>query len=345
MIDLDNLNLGNNKPSTSTGASNVGGEMGLVFVGSQKTQATKPAASVSLPDLYRAKKKLIYLLDRSGSMNCQVAGTDQVKYFIWSPEKMAEIKAAVQTACDTIKAWAAAEAKFMLTCDYTVFDGITASSPYDAKLEQLEGLEDMELKKRILHLGLNRAFLVPYDYTAFASGHSLDTRLALVQKMAEKMVRERKAQFPDSDTQVIAFDDKATLLPASSTEQLIQAIQTLVVGGSTSILRAIKLAMDACNRAPSQVKMHHFVLVTDGEDYDTMNIDKFVPAMVEMGVVLDWIFIANPGDTASRDVATMAIKAAVDATGGTFTIVTSADEFETKFVEASNRKLLPAAKG
>jgi hypothetical protein len=277
-------------------------------------------------------------------MNCQVAGASQVRLFVWSKEKMEEIALAIAGAVDTVSAWAAAEAKYALTCDDSVFDNIEAPSPDDLKVAQLDGLEDLELKKRILQLDLNRTFGVPYDYEAFQSGRRLDTRLALVQKMADRMVRERKEKFPDSDTQVIAFDNEATLLPSGTTEQLIKAIQELQVGGSTSILRALKLAMDTCNHVPSPVKLHHFVLVTDGEDYDTMNIDKFVPAMKEMGVVLDWIFIANPGDTASRDAATMAIKAAVDATGGTFTIVTTADEFETKFVEASTRLLLPAAK-
>lgn len=342
MIDLDNLGNTPNKPQTNI--SNAGGELGLVFVGSQKSEPAKPAVSVSLPELYSAKKKLIYLIDRSGSMNSQVAGVDQVKYFNWSSDVMDHIRASIEGAVKSVNAWADAEEKFERTGDDTVFDDLTAPDSDEVKLAELAELDGLELKKKILQLGLNKALGIVYTYDALMNRHKLDSRLGLVQEMAERMITERKSQFPDSDTQVIAFDDKAELLPARTTQELIRAVQGLQVGGSTSILRAIKLAMSTCNRKPSEVKLHHFVLVTDGEDYDTVRITEFIPAMLEMGVVLDWIFIANPGDDASRDVATAAIKAAVDATGGTFTVVTTAPEFETKFVEASKRKLLPPAK-
>ena len=83
--------------------------------------------------------------------------------------------------------------------------------------------------------------------------------------------------------------------------------------------------------------MHHFILVSDGEDYQCDHaLPGWIPTLKTSGVVLDYIHI---GDCYQND----GILQTCKATGGQCVTVNSERELEDKFVEAVSRKCLPPA--
>ncbi len=340
-------NIGAKKSKAPKVQASEGGELGLVL--SSKSVAAKPAESQSLDKIYQELQKLIYLIDHSGSMNEQVAGSAQVEYFIWSNETMAEITSRVKAASEKLAAWDTAITTFEKQVadgqdgDDELFLDLVPVEAVDKLWAQCDGLEDNELKVKVLQLGLNKVLYIPYNWSVNLGRGRLDSKLEMVKKMASKMIRDREAQFKGADTMVIQFDDNAQKLPSFDAESLVKAIEGMSPAGGTNIKRAVESAMTECRRRPSQVNLHHIVLVTDGEDWSGTHLPELIPSMKKLGVVLDFIYIANPGDTFESSPNIAAIKQVCDATGGTCTIVTSAAEFETKFVEASQRKCLPPA--
>jgi Mg-chelatase subunit ChlD len=340
-------NIGAKKSKAPKVQAAEGGELGLVLA--SKSAGVKPAESQSLDKIYQELQKLIYLIDHSGSMNEQVAGSAHVEYFLWSAETMAEIASIVAAAVKKLADWKSAIEKFEQQVaegkdgDDDLFIDLVPIDAVDKLWAQCDGFEGEDLKVKVLQLGLNKVLYLPYNWSKNMGRGRLDSKLEMVKKLASKMVRDREAQFKGADTMVIQFADGASKLPSFDAESLVKAIEGMSPAGGTDIKGAVKTAMTECRRRPSAVNLHHIVLVTDGEDWSSTQLPELIPEMKSLGVVLDFIYIANPGDTFESSPSIAAIKQVCDTTGGTCTIVTSASEFETKFVEASQRKCLPPA--
>jgi len=93
--------------------------------------------------------------------------------------------------------------------------------------------------------------------------------------------------------------------------------------------------LDVCRKKPSPVGVHHFIIVSDGEDGSSNVIGSWVPSLKASGVVLDYIHIGC-------EYANKGLKKACEALGGIFVTVNSERDFESKFIEVVHRKMLPA---
>lgn len=359
-INLDNL-FGNNDPKPNKAAepeqkpvAQVTGDLGLVFVGASKggkkgTGPVAPPSNRSMATIYQESQKLIYLIDKSGSMQGALAGSQQVAHFLWTEEVLKRIADAVteallrREAAEVVAEWQSDPDNIEEPSADTKSkaEEYTYTHEGDGKWAQLEGLEGEELKTTLLRLNLQTSIYLPKDHSNPNVNHELTTKIGLVKSMAKKMVHQRHEKYPDASIEAVAFNSEPHALAAGTTAQLETSIGQIDCTGGTNITGAVQFAMAICKRRPSDVNLHHFVLVTDGEDWGATQLIDLIPDMKTLGVVLDFIFIAQPGDTVESQEGAKAIKVVCDALGGTFTIVTTAEEFETKFVEASVRALLP----
>jgi len=187
------------------------------------------------------------------------------------------------------------------------------------------------------------------DPLALIAGHEEPIRIDLVKRLAKQELENRFKKYPNSKISVIPFGDRPVVLfDDGDPKDLWSALDRLKTcfsldgtyeqstGGGTNILGAIRKAIDVCRAKPSPVGLHHFIIVSDGEDYHANNtIGSWVPALKASGVVMDYIHV---GCESAND----GLKAACLALGGEFVTVNSERDFETQFKLAVARLMLPA---
>jgi hypothetical protein len=160
--------------------------------------------------------------------------------------------------------------------------------------------------------------------------------------MAKEMIEGRRKKYPKAVIELVVFNDDAEVTRHNgTTEALCAIVDKIHTSGCTDIYRAVVKAMHLVAKQPSEVNLNHLVLVTDGEDGSATLLVELIPNMKGLGIVLDFIYMAQPGATFNQEGAIQAIKQVCDATGGTCEIVTTKEEFKAKFVLASTRALLP----
>jgi hypothetical protein len=293
----------------------------------------------SASDMYERYGKLVYLFDNSGSMGQSMAMSDTPSMYVWNDELLAQFRKAMK--------------------DY-IRDHQQETEEFRAELEDDEyGTEplfdsipddDEELKKLIIQVGLADEFQIKIPKKSAYSFHGQQmTKLSAVKKAARGFVEKRFERFPDANVMVFAFDDSAHVFSrGANKEDVLQGVENLDGnGGNTQIVPAVGTVINEFRRRPSQVRAHHVVLVTDGYDnYSGLMTEKLGP-LQELGIVLDFIFVKGQNDVEDD----RAYKAKIDAiklvcekTGGEYTEVSTVEDFEKKFLQFSNRPLLPAAR-
>lgn len=347
-INLDTL--GSKKPvdyktpaEGTTGPTSLNSsEMGLVL---SSTAVKPPPASNSVAEMYHKLKRLIYLVDVSDSTADIMAGVDAIEMYEWRSDWEAQVKIHIDDAAKKVTEYEDAIAAATSGDDDDDPDGIPSSpdvvgivpvSPMLSALAQLAGLEGDELKGQLVATGLAKNY-IPRNYGKVDNEL---TKLGLMKKMTKRVVTERLDKMPDSDVVCATFNHSVQFLPGNTKESLIKNVAAIERGGGTNICFAMQTMIDFVRASPARVKMNHIVLVTDGEDYFAKNLPDLIPALVEVGIVLDFIYVMQPFDHSTREIAAK-IKEVCDATGGQYKEVQSAAEFETVFLDRANRLCLP----
>lgn len=219
--------------------------------------------------------------------------------------------------------------------------------------------DDERLKDYIVESGLWR-----YLGIDTVPGYTIKRRIDLTATSAKNFIEKRFEKFPDADVVALAFDNQVYVLGAPpenqllvrklNKEELMAAIDTLQekCGGGTNILRAVQTAMQILTKAPSPMNLHHLILVTDAEDGSGQEIyNSILPEMKQKGVTLDFLHLTdvffNPRKSRYQawgggEANSVYLQRTCEATGGEYTQVRTTKDFETKFLEANTRKLLPA---
>jgi hypothetical protein len=318
---------------------------------------TNPFHKKTISDTYAEHAKLVFLFDVSGSMASPIArsvsGKAYSDLYIWSPEVLADIRNRVGTTLNEINI------KRQTIADWSMWDATEEERELSKLKDHQMGPsgefifsnngDDEDLKDRILRADLTGYLGIAMDLSK--KPIKPPTRMDIVKKLAKQEIMNRVKKFPKSRIAVVPFGDQPiTLFDDGNPAQLETELDKLTehgmtvthadgthsyAGGGTDILKAIRSGMEICRNKPSAVGIHHFILVTDGEDYNaSATIPTWVQPMKTSGVVLDYIHI---GDSCVND----GLKQACQALGGDYISVNSEIELEEKFVQAMNRPLLP----
>jgi len=295
-----------------------------------------------LGDAYSEHAKLVFLFDVSASMDWSVAQSYTEQY-IWTPEILADIRRRTATAIDKCNA-----AGLNLVTALMGLTGVLdpneepllalADSEHGPNGELSFSPDDEELKERIVRHNLIGFLNIGVD---FSKKHEKPpTRIELVKKLAKVELENRFKKFPRSRVAVIPFASYPyVIFDDGQPEALWPELEKLSYGfaecgAGTNIMRALREAIEVCRRKPSPVGIHHFIVVSDGEDSGTSALPGWVPMLKQSGVVLDYIHI---GDSYRNP----ELIAACKELGGEFASVNSVRELEKKFVAAMNRLLAP----
>lgn len=309
----------------------------------------------SLGETYDEHAKLVFLLDISGSMGARIAeGFTDI--YLWSPEKLNQIRAQVEIA----RAIEVTNRESQLNPPYAPDTEDEDSEDEDPKESGLSWQDeetlkmihagplgdDKDIKERIIRLGLTDHFgIIPNPAHA---DKTPPTRLEAVKRLAKQEIQNRINKYRDAKVAFVAFALQAELRYDSGLDvgfnddnnqpmDFMTLLNDLEIGlgGGTEILTAIRKAMDSCRKNPSSVGLHHFVLVSDGDDYAAdANIGSWVPSLKASGIVLDYIHIGDHGMN-------QGIVEACKLLGGDSQKVDTLSALEEKFVEASRRLMLP----
>jgi Mg-chelatase subunit ChlD len=287
-----------------------------------------------LTDTYDEHAKLVFIFDVSGSMDARIAKS-YTDGWTWPVEKLAEIRAKCTAAAVNINA--------------ALFGGMPLD-PADEALAPMMDTErgpmgelvfspitDEELKERVVRATLMDHFGIEVNWSRHGSA-SAPTRLECVKKLAKQELEKRFAKYPQSQVSVVRFGSFAeSLFNDGAAADLWPMLDNLRsgCGGGTDILAGIRKGMDTCRKAPSQVGVHHFIVVSDGEDGEAdRTIGSWVPVLKSSGICLDYIHIGDSGVNTG-------LEAACKALGGECVVVNSIKDLEAKFIEAVGRLMLP----
>lgn len=299
----------------------------------------------TLTDMYDRFSKLIYAIDASGSMGEGMLSEESVNLYKWTPEILEQFMLAMEEDKYFEKLWKE-ERKEMaeeFEEDGDTFEG-DDTSPVDVR-----SLTDAQLKMEIVKENLSDKYGIPLeqDYKYGMKGRSRSKMMAL-KDAAKNFVHTRFQKFADARVGVFSFEDTPMLLCAAgaSEEEVMQAINRLPDngGGGTNIYRAVDRVVNECKKRPSEVGLHHIVLVSDGCDYGGVQVKELVPKMKELGIVFDFIYMIGLSPDTQGEAVAKVMREVCEATGGEYTVVKTEEDFEQKFLEVSNRKMLPAPK-
>lgn len=330
----------------------VVGGMSIVSTGQkieqEKADFEKAAENVSvgegttLNDMYDQYSKLYYLIDESLSMGEGLTDDDSIKRFMWTPAILQQFRDLMAKEYQTELAEWQEEMDEVDKDDDELVEEMESSKPMDPA-----GVTDDELKRQILYQGLPGKYNIdiPINYNYRSAGRS---KMMAVKDAAKKFVAERFKKFSDARVGVFKFTTDQVLLCEAGTPEatVLAAINRLADGGTggTSIYPAIDRVLRECKRRPSEVNLHHIVLVSDGEDPSAMKVMNLLPRMKELGVVFDFIYIIGEGgDGSSKDLAAL-LREMCSSTGGEYLEVRTKEDLEKKLLAVSNRPMLPAPK-
>jgi len=301
-----------------------------------KTSLTQNTGSVlkKLGSIYDEHAKLVFCFDVSGSMNERVArdknGAIATEQYIWS--NLADIRKSYANALDR---------HFAGCPDWNDTNILKLTDGEDVDGKPACPMSDEALKIAVVEKDLIDSFGVRPD---FSKKHLMPpTRIELVQKLAVQEVKARFEKYPKNKLAVVPFGAGAKVsIDGGTQDQVIEVCERVAVGmdgvnsGGTDIMASIRCAIECCRKNPSSVGLHHFVIVSDGQDAGTNVLPEWIPTLKASGVVLDYIHIGDESYT-NND-----LKQACKELGGEYVCVNTAKDFETKFVEAARRLMLPA---
>ncbi len=300
----------------------------------RKTALETQSKLTSLNGVYDQYQKLVFLFDCSGSMSQMIASGYEDQYQ-WPEDKMAEIRKAAE------EAWHQKDAAMNEPDENVRAANVFMLDPQVFILSQLcdsdgNALPDTELKREVIRHNLIGDFNIPVEWTKHTE--KPPSRIGVVKKLAKSELEKRLKKYPTGQLTVIRFGSTAHPVYEESKDvaMLWKAVEQLDTNeGGTDILNALSLGMELCRKSPSQVNVHHFVLVTDGEDWNAGSaIIDWIPTLKASGIVLDYIHIGDSGKNEG-------IAQACKETGGNYALVNSEKALSEKFVEAVQRKCLP----
>lgn len=291
----------------------------------------------TLTDMYDRFSKLLYAIDSSGSMGEGMVNDDYVNQFKWTPEILEKFRLAMEES-KYFERQLKAEREDMEDLEYAA----DAEEVIDVR-----SLTDAQLKMEIIKEGLSDEYSIPLEMDYKKRSKSRSKMMAL-KDAAKNFVHSRFQKFADARVGVFSFEDSPSLLCAAgaSEEEVMSSINRLPDngGGGTNIYRAVDRVVNECKKRPSEVGLHHIVLVSDGCDYGGIQVKSLVPKMKELGIVFDFIYMLGVSPDQQGEEVAKVMRAVCEATGGEYTVVKTEEDFEQKFLAVSNRPLLPAPK-
>lgn len=297
-------------------------------------------AGSTLTDMYDRFSKLVYAIDASGSMGEGMLNDESVNLYKWTPEILEQFMLAMEKDkyFEKLSLGEMGEA-----------EDIEIDEEFEEEPVDVRSLTDSQLKMEIVKENLSDKYGIPLeqDYKYGMKGRSRSKMMAL-KDAAKNFVHTRFQKFADARVGVFSFEDTPMLLCAAgaSEEEVMQAINRLPDngGGGTNIYRAVDRVVNECKKRPSEVGLHHIVLVSDGCDYGGVQVKELVPKMKELGIVFDFIYMIGLSPDNQGEAVAKVMREVCEATGGEYTVVKTEEDFEQKFLEVSNRKMLPAPK-
>lgn len=352
LLDLDNLEPEKKKDDESKNdniqsMTEVGGDLVL----SQTAKREPVKGPKSLSDLAQQFLKLIFTVDISGSMDGHLLPDNPRTLYKWTEENMAKIAAAIvesQTALSNEVAEVEEAEEVPDVNDpeallAQLFGAAQSSMNPQVAIAALAGFTHNQdlLQDAVVMLGLTQMFGVKEDYSKF---RGLETKMQALKKHIKKAIEERYNKYENPDIRLIEFDHNVHVKGAHTRDTLLNALNLMSPQGGTDIFPAVKASIELCQKAPSPLRAHHVVLVTDGMSHDAISLPTLIPTMKEMNIVLDVILLVSSADTSlfGADPMHKAIEETCKATGGEFMRVMRAKDFEQKFLAAASRLCLPA---
>lgn len=330
MIDLKTLKETGTAPST--GAASL-------VVRNRTSVAPKTTA-----DAFDEATRSVYVFDCSGSMGAYVFRPSDISRFNWN---MKLVRAHIQKQVVDAVTAAALSSRSQ---DYSMVALMIFDHPMDLAAwsycvefnnhaPRVIADDDL-LKLRIIEQGLQVGYF-PYDAVNldYSRTHNLTTRLQLLTKTAIEQIDERVAKYPGAEFEVLYFDHRVRRLNAATLDSLKAAMHAVEPSGGTDIRSAMEKALRTACKPAANIAVNHIIFGTDGEDYSGVTCGELFGELVQKHVVLDYIYIkssSGPG----RDVAKV-MQELCAKTGGKYVEVTTADELESKLVDAARRKCLP----
>lgn len=280
--------------------------------------------------VYDEQAKLVFLFDVSTSMGLRVSQT-YTEQFLFPPEKLVEIRQRVAEAIAAANVGAMFSNLLYMADPERGPNGEFVFNPKD----------DEEVKARVVRNDLIGVFGIEVDWEKH--GQQPPKRIELVKRLAISELRNRFKKFPQSCIAVVPFGSYPQVMFDDGTpEELWSELDKLCTcygtcGGGTNILRAVACAVEVCRSKPSPIGVHHFIIVSDGEDHAAnARLPKWTQTLKASGVVLDYIHIGDREPNTG-------IAQVCRELGGDCVVVNSEASFREKFVEAVNRKMLPPA--
>lgn len=305
-INIDDL------MNNQTEDTNETGVMDLAVTPKTKTKVKGETKETGTNNIYDQLKTLMYMVDISGSMLNPIKASSVTEYE-W-PENLK----------DYIKRQLA-------------FTDVGELTEKEKELsDMLDSATDAEIKVAVINQG-------PKFYGIYSKPSQRGSKMDLVKKCIADLVDRRYEKFPDARVVLGTFNNEATI-EAADKVTIKMKLSQLIPNGGTSIYNAVSQALGYFKQYPSPVGLNHLIIVSDGEDWNAIQIkEDLFEQMKEQGVSLDYIYIKgetyDAQDTVSA-VAKMFVELCKEL-GGEYTEVNSANEFEKKLIQASTRLCLP----
>lgn len=338
-VDLDNLGPKRRKPAKPD--AELSGSSALVL------------ARTALEDTYDRLKKLIYVIDTSYSMADHLFGMEEVSNFHWTPAVMQAARFRIENAevrlSETLKRIVVGDeenADDDVPGDIAVPHFLPEENPEtDPLWAGLRTCNDDLLKAEIISRALwSEIGLAVRADASYYEQQRKHSKIAAVKQYAKEMIEERVRKFPDADLHLVEFSVMPSYSAVNTPADVVRQIEALnATGADTNIIPAVAFAISLCRKAPSPIKAHQLVLVTDALDEEASEgFAELVPRMKELNIVLDFIHVVSAKELGSHENSWKAIKAACEATGGRYVLVDRAQTLKERFFEASRRLMLTA---
>lgn len=302
---------------------------------------TEPQSTgITVAEIYDRYSRLLYVIDSSTSMGDGMLPGDRADLYLWPESTLQKFREAMDDEdLQDVDLDAEYEDEDYDSDDEPDFV-IGANAP--------SKMSDQDLKDYIVDNDLGVKYGIPLKINPNyrPKGRS---KMQAVKEAARDFVSKRYQRYPDAFVTLYTFNELPRLLSVGNTEQaVLSGIDSLPDHGKggTDIFAAVRKSLDDIIAKPSKVNRNHIILVSDGLDSGAKAVKEMLPQMKENGVVFDFIFIQGTSkmEVIPQDVLDT-LKLICEMTGGEFQIVKTEKDFTQKFLAASNRPMLPAARG